>query len=234
MANIIGRLSLNPKTWLNGLVATAAVPQRVLADAMTAQRELLETVHAARDGLAASVSGLQLGLRQTRGRLPGLEERARQDLTTGWEDLARFGLQQLQVAEGELDALEQEARKIDRERHGLSQIEERLGVEIDAQVAREEEIVVRVSGDAGHGLLREELGGVPAELAGLLRTLKRLEQRADDLHFRASVVCDLVDLGAPDEASVADDDGPIGDGDESPSSSVERRLMALKREMGMA
>jgi hypothetical protein len=73
----------------------------------------------------------------------------------------------------------------------------------------------------------------PAELAGLLRAFRRLDQQAEELHFRASVVCDLVALGAPDEGYAAEDRALVADGDETPSSGVERRLTALKREMGM-
>ena len=179
----------------------------------------------AREDLAASMLRLNAATTEARSRLSRLEEQARQDLAAGWEDLARFDLQQLHVAADELDALDQEAREFNGERRSLTVVEERMDVEVDGLLSREREIAATFNGVEAHRLVREKLGRIPAELASLLRSLKRLEQRAEDMHARASVIGDLVNLGLLDGADQADD---------VPHSSVEERLVALKREMGMA
>ena len=61
----------------------------------------------------------------------------------------------------------------------------------------------------------------------------RVGETGTTFYTNNALAAGLVVLGAPDEGYAAEDHAPVADGDETPSSDVERRLIALKREMGM-
>ena len=102
----------------------------------------------------------------------------------------------------ELDRLERQVTEIEHEERELTLVEQRLEAQIETFFARREVIAARYSTAEAHVEVREALGGVSDELAGLGTALERAEQTTDRMQARASALDHLADLGVLDDPGV--------------------------------
>jgi len=191
MANVLRRLSFTLKRGLDALLEPAADPRQTFADAYVRQRELLAKVKQARLENATARARLENRAQPLRERLPRLEERARQALGAGREDLARSALQQRQAAQTELRVLESHVAEVQKEGGRLALVEQRLSTQIEAFRAKQEVIAARYSAAEAQVRLTEAFHGLSDEWADLGATLEQAEARAETLLARASAMDQL-------------------------------------------
>lgn len=195
---------------------TGRTQERLLADI----REALERIDASRSQLAARAA-------ETRERLPMLDDRARQALRSGREELARQALTQHEVVGLELAVLEQQLQEIDHEQQRLSLAERRLATTIEAQAAREQLLSARYSAAEAQVRINEALAGISEEFAGLAPALDQAEQQAEVMEARATATAGLLEIELP---GLHGPEQRLLSGSEL-TRAVDRRLAALAREL---
>ncbi len=232
MSSIIRRLMLIVKVWLDALLAPAEDPRQVFKAAYQQQRELLDKVRLARGRVAGSRRKLEAKAGETRGKLPRLEDQARQALSGGREDLARFALQLRQVAVEDLEDLERQVAELDQEERALELVEQRLAAQIEAFFARQEVLEARYTTAEAQVRVGEVMGGVSEELADLTRALERAEQTSEDMQARVEAIEGLVETGILDGPAqrLAGGGAPALPGARD-TMAVEAQLDALKSEV---
>jgi phage shock protein A len=181
--------------------------------------------------MARAKEQLEAKTAEARAKLLQLDGQARAAVTAGRDDVARFVLHRRVAGGDELDGLERQVTEIEQEEGELTLVEQRLEAQIETFFARREVIAARYSTAEAHVEVREALGGVSDELAGLGTALERAEQTTDRMQARASALDHLAGLG------VLDDPGDPLEGDSAPvetggtrSEVVEEKLASLKRE----
>ena len=117
--------------------------------------------------MKASREQLVRNCEPAQGRLPQLEAQARHALVSGREDQARFALQIRQVVVVENDDIEVQIAQMEQEERSLSLVEHRLPSQIEAFFARQDVLAARYTSAEAQVRIRETLGGVSEDLAGL-------------------------------------------------------------------
>lgn len=231
MRSILRRLVLVFKVRLAALLSSAEDPRQVFELANQRQQELLDKVRQARARIARAKDQLEAKTAEARVKLLQLDEQARAAVTAGRDDVARFVLHRRVAGGDELDGLERQVTEIEHEERELTLVEQRLEAQIETFFARREVIAARYSTAEAHVEVREALGGVSDELAGLGTALERAEQTTDRMQARASALDHLAELGVLDDPGdrLEDDSAPVETGG-SRSEVVEAKLASLKRE----
>ena len=175
------------KQLLTGLTASAEDPRLVYADAFQGHREVMGKVRRARGRLAASREELEARLSEARGRQQRLETGASQD---------PFAVQLRQIVEEELKALEDEVKELEREEKELGMVEQRLSVQEETFTTRQAALAARHSAAEARVSIHRELEGVSEELANLGVVLEHAEQRARNVHSKASDIEYMAGLGS--------------------------------------
>lgn len=231
MAGRMRRWVRGLKKGLDDVMAPAEDPRQAYAYTVERQRELLSKVQRALAEIGATKKRLERKDNEVRGKLPILENRARQSLREGQEGQARLWLQRYQLAASELQRMEQQLRDTEMEEQRLWLTEQRLSSELEAFYARQELIAARYSAAEVQVQIGEALTGVSEELAELSRAMENAERESEHMQARAAAIDRLVDDGIlelPAGMSQSDTEQllPSGlDGD------VERHLNELKAEL---
>ena len=123
------------------------------------------------------------------------EARAREQQLGAEESPDPFAMQLRQVVTEELQALEAEVAQLRQEEQELTLAERQLSARQEALSARQEALSARDSATEARIRIRQELGGLPEELAELGVALDRAEQRTEDVQARASALEHLAELG---------------------------------------
>ena len=195
MTALIRRLKLLIKVWLDALLSSAEDPREVFVIAHRRQRDLLDNVRRALATLRASREQLVRNSEEALGRLPQLEERARQALVAGREDQARFALQLRQVVVDGNKDLDAQIAQMEEEERTMSLVEHRLATQIAAFFARQEAMEARYNSASVQVRIREALGGVSEELAGLDSALERAEETTENMQARVTAIDQIVENG---------------------------------------
>ncbi len=183
------------KGTFQALLAPAEDPRQMFVAGYERQRELLGKVQQALNDVAESKRKLQAKTSEVRQKLERLQDKARQQLRAGRDDLARIALRQRQVALAMLAALEEQIREVEQDEQRLGLVEQRLTAQIESFYARQEVIAARYSAAEAQIRINESLSGVSRELADLGVALQEAEQRAEHMQARASAIDQLIDTG---------------------------------------
>jgi phage shock protein A len=176
-------------------LSSAEDPREVFVLAHRRHRDLLDNVRRALATLRASREQLVRNSEEALGRLPQLEERARQALVAGGEDQARFALQLRQVVVDGNKDLDAQIAQMEEEERTMSLVEHRLATQIAAFFARQEAMEARYNSASAQVRIREALGGVSEELAGLDSALECAEETTENMQARVTAIDQLVENG---------------------------------------
>lgn len=232
---IFSRLGLLVKAWLNALFEPAEDPRKTFAPAYQSQRELLARVRNALDAIAASRARLESRSAEVGANLELLEERARQALVAGRDDLARLALRRRQVGVAEIKSLQGHLREVQAEEGRLSVAEQRLVNQIEVFRARLEVIAARYSTAEAQVQISEAIAGISDELSDLGAVLESAELKSEDMEARALALDELIEdgvLGTSSAASSTAENLSVDGFDDS--FEVEEQLGALRREIELA
>lgn len=174
--------------------------------------------------IVQSKARLEAQIATVKGKLPRLEDQARQAIIGNRDDLARLILRRHQVAAAELHMLDEQMRQVQHDEQQLSLSEQKLSTQIETFLARQEVIAARYGGADAQVRINEALGGVSQELTELGTTLKAAEARAGNIQARASTLDRLIDEGVLDQSGLPADI-------RLNVQAVEDRLAAIKQEI---
>ena len=176
---LVERLTRLMKEGASIALAPAPDPRLTHLTSHQRQRALLNQVGAAAREVTAAKERLQAAADAVRGRLPAMEDRARDELRAGRDSAARLTLQRRQVVVSELETLERQLEEVEKEEVALSMIEQRLSGQIEAFAARQEVIRARFSAAEAQVRINEAMTGVANDFADLTTTLRHAERTTE-------------------------------------------------------
>jgi phage shock protein A len=226
LAIATGRL----RTWWRALLAPAPDPRQPLADAVVRQRDLLRRVRRARIDLATARRQIESRVFPMLETTRALEERGRQSLMAGREDLARLALERRWSVARELGALEDQARELGQDEERLALVEERLASWITAFDARQQTLAARTSAADAQARIAEELADVSSGLGGIGPALDEAERRAERSQARAAAIERLVEDGSLELLTPGGPALSPGMAELERTRAIDEQLSALRRE----
>src|SRR5579862_3261732 len=145
MAGLTGRMSTVVKAKVSKLLDRAEDPAETLEYSYQKQVEQLQNVKKGIADVVTAKKRLQLQEESLQQQVVKLDTQARQALAAGQEDLARTALERKNVAQTELQSLDQQIKDLETQQDQLTQSEQRLRAKIEQFRTRKEVIKAQYS-----------------------------------------------------------------------------------------
>src|SRR5690349_10557589 len=164
-----------------------------------------------------------------------LDTQARQALSQGNEDLARVALERKNVAQTELQSLDQQVAELEAQQQKLTDSEAKLRAKIEAFRTKKEVIKAQYSAAEAQVRISEAATGVGEQMADVGLAMQRAVDKTEQMRARADAVAELEAAGTFDDLTA------LGSGQDdidkqlaqlSSSSEVDDELAKMKAELG--
>src|SRR4051812_1814072 len=132
MAGTSGRITTMFKAKINRLLDRAEDPGETLDYSYTKQMELLQNVKKGIADVVTAKKRLQMQSQKLEQSVVKLDTQARQALSAGNEELARTALERKNVAQTELQGLDQQGSELEAQQQKLTDSGQKLRQKIDA------------------------------------------------------------------------------------------------------
>jgi phage shock protein A len=164
-----------------------------------------------------------------------LDTQARQALSAGNEDLARVALERKNVAQTELQSLDQQVGELEQQQEKLTESEQKLRTKIETFRTKKEVIKAQYSAAEAQVRISEAATGVGEQMADVGLAMQRAVDKTEQMRARADAVSELEAAGTFDDLTAL---GPGQDDIDrqlhelSSSSQVDDELAKMKAELG--
>src|SRR5204862_5005548 len=128
-----------------------------------------------------------------------LDTQARQALAAGNEELARAALERKQLAQTELQGLDQQITELQDQQEKLTQSEQKLRTKIEAFRTKKEVVKAQYSAAEAQVQISEAATGVGEEMADVGLAMQRALDKTEQMRARAGAVEELEAAGAFDD-----------------------------------
>jgi phage shock protein A len=164
-----------------------------------------------------------------------LDTQARQALSAGNEELARVALERKNVAQTELQSLDQQVAELEAQQEKLTDSEQKLRAKIEAFRTKKEVIKAQYSAAEAQVRISEAATGVGEQMADVGLAMQRAVDKTENMKARADAVSELEAAGTFEDLTA------LGSGDDdidrqlkelSSSSTVDDELSKMKAELG--
>jgi phage shock protein A len=235
MPGLAGRMSTVIKAKISKLLDRAEDPSETLEYSYQKQIELLQNVKKGIADVVTSKKRLQLQSQKLEQSVVKLDTQARQALSAGKEELARTALERKQLAQTELQSLDQQVSELEQQQEHLTDNEKRLRAKIESFRTRKEVIKAQYSAAEAQVKISEAASGVGEEMADVGLAMQRALDKTENMRARASAVEEL------EKAGTFDDLTQLGSGDDdidrqlkelTTSTVVDDELAKMKAEIG--
>ena len=235
MPGLSGRMSTVVKAKISRLLDRAEDPTETIEYSYQKQVEQLQNVKRGIADVVTAKKRLQLQEENLRQQVVKLDTQARKALAAGQEDLARTALERKNVAQTELQSLDQQVTQLEQQQDQLTQSEQRLRAKIEQFRTRKEVIKAQYSAAEAQVRISEAATGVGEEMADVGLAMQRALDKTENMKARASAVQEL------EAAGTFEDFTAIGSGEDdidrqlkalSSSSEVDDELAKMKAELG--
>ena len=235
MPGIAGRMSTVIKAKISRLLDRAEDPSETLEYSYQKQIELLQNVKKGIADVVTSKKRLQLQSQKLEQSVVKLDTQARQALSAGNEELARTALERKQVAQTELQSLDQQVSELEQQQAQLTENENRLRSKIEAFRTKKEVIKAQYSAADAQVKISEAATGVGEEMADVGLAMQRALDKTENMRARANAMDELEAAGA------FNDNLQLGSGGDdidrqlaelTSSSAVDDDLARMKAELG--
>src|SRR2546421_11482145 len=235
MPGIGGRFSTVIKAKISKLLDRAEDPGETLDYSYNKQLELLQNVKKGIAEVVTSKKRLQMQQDRLQQSVVKLDTQARQALAAGNEDLARMALERKQVAQTELQNLDQQVTELQDQQEKLTQSEQKLRTKIEAFRTKKEVVKAQYSAAEAQVQISEAATGVGEEMADVGLAMQRALDKTENMKARADAVGELEASGTFEDLT------QIGSGDDaidrqlkqlSSTSEVDSDLEKMKAELG--
>src|SRR6188472_2424293 len=217
MAGTSGRLTTMVKAKINKLLDRAEDPSETLEYSYQKQIELLQNVKKGIADVVTSKKRLQLQSQKLEQSVVKLDTQARQALAAGNEELARTALERKNVAQTELQGLDQQVTELEAQQEQLTANEQKLRTKIEAFRTKKEVIKAQYSAAEAQVRISEAANGVGEEMADLGLAIQRAQDKTEQMKARADAVGEL------EAAGTFEDFTQLGDGQDD----IDRQLQQL-------
>src|SRR4051812_5944799 len=236
MPGMTGRMSTVIKAKISRLLDRAEDPGETLDYSYQKQLESLQNVKKGIADVVTAKKRLQMQSQKLEQSVVKLDTQARQALAAGNEELARTALERKNVAQTELQSLDQQVTELEGQQQRLTDSEQKLRQKIEAFRTKKEVIKAQYSASEAQVRISEAATGVGEEMADLGLAMQRAEDKVENMRARASAVDELEKAGAFEDITQIGSGGQDDIDKElaqlSSGAEVEDELSKLKAELG--
>jgi phage shock protein A len=235
MPGMSGRMSTVIKAKISKLLDRAEDPAETLDYSYQQQLESLQNVKKGIADVVTAKKRLQMQSQKIEGSVVKLDTQARQALAAGNEDLARVALERKNVAQTELQSLDQQVVELEAQQQRLTDSEAKLRQKIEAFRTKKEVIKAQYSAAEAQVRISEAATGVGEQMADVGLAMQRATDKTEQMRARADAVQEL------EEAGTFEDLTALGSGQDdidrqlhelSSGSQVEDELAKMRAELG--
>src|SRR5437588_1632611 len=236
MPGIGGRFSTVIKAKISKLLDRAEDPGETLDYSYNKQLELLQNVKKGIAEVVTSKKRLQMQQDRLQQSVVKLDTQARQALAAGNEDLARAALERKQLAQNELQSLDQQVSELQDQQEKLTSSEQKLRTKIEAFRTKKEVVKAQYSAAEAQVQISEAATGVGEQMADVGMAMQRAMDKTENMRARAQAVDELEKAGTFEDLTQLDSGGN-DDIDRqlkelTSSSDVDAELAKMKAEVG--
>src|SRR6478672_6720944 len=235
MPGLSGRMSTVIKAKISKLLDRAEDPGETLEYSYQKQIELLQNVKKGIADVVTSKKRLQMQTEKLQQQVVKLDTQARQALAAGNEELARTALERKNVAQTELQGLDQQVTELEAQQEKLTDSEQKLRGKIEAFRTKKEVIKAQYSAAEAQVRISEAATGVGEEMADIGLAMQRAVDKTENMRARADAVQEL------EAAGTFEDLTQLGSGEDdidrqlkelSSGTAVDDELAKMKAELG--
>jgi phage shock protein A len=235
MPGMSGRFSTVVKAKINKLLDKAEDPAETLDYSYQKQLENLQNVKKGIADIVTAKKRLQMQSSKIEQSVVKLDTQARQALASGNEDLARVALERKNVAQTELQGLDQQIAELEGQQQKLIDSEQQLRAKVEAFRTKKEVIKAQYNAAEAQVRISEAATGVGEQMADVGLAMQRAVDKTENMKARADAVSEL------EAAGTFDDLTQLGSGDDdidrqlkqlSTQSVVDDELAKMKAELG--
>jgi len=201
MPGMAGRMSTVIKAKISRLLDRAEDPGETLDYSYQKQLESLQNVKKGIADVVTAKKRLQMQSQKLEQSVVKLDTQARQALAAGNEELARTALERKNVAQSELQGLDQQVTELEAQQEKLTDSEQKLRGKIEAFRTKKEVIKAQYSAAEAQVRIGEATTGLSSEMSDVGAAIARAQDKTEALKARASAVEELVATGALDDLS---------------------------------
>lgn len=209
-------------------------PAEMLDASYERQLELLRGVRRGIVEVASAKKRIEMQVQEIGARYQGLEQKAREALAQGREDLAREALTRRAMLEAQATSLRDQHTSLEAQEQKLVTSQQSLAARIESFRVEKETMKAAYTASSARVRVNEALSGIGAEMTDVSETLQRTRDRVEHLTARAAATDELLDRGVLAATSGSPDaDLERQLGEKSLNAGVERRLAALKADLAL-
>ena len=199
MAGLTGRMSTVVKAKVSKLLDRAEDPGETLDYSYQKQLEQLQNVKKGIADVVTAKKRLQMQEATLQQSVVKLDTQARQALAAGQEDLARTALERKQIAQSELQGLDQQVKELEDQQQNLTDSEQKLRAKIEAFRTKKEVIKAQYSAAEAQVRISEAATGVGEQMADVGLAMQRAVDKTEQMKARAGAVQELEAAGTFDD-----------------------------------
>jgi phage shock protein A len=230
-----GRMSTVIKAKISRLLDRAEDPGETLDYSYQKQLESLQNVKKGIADVVTAKKRLQMQSQKLEQSVVKLDTQARQALSAGNEELARVALERKNVAQTELQSLDQQVAELEQQQEKLTESEQKLRTKIETFRTKKEVIKAQYSAAEAQVRISEAATGVGEQMADVGLAMQRAVDKTEQMRARADAVSELEAAGTFDDLTAL---GPGQDDIDrqlsalSSSTQVDDELAKMKAELG--
>jgi phage shock protein A len=217
MPGVSGRFSTVIKAKISKLLDKAEDPAETLDYSYQKQLESLQNVKKGIADVVTAKKRLQMQSSKLEQSVVKLDTQARQALSQGNEDLARVALERKNVAQTELQGLDQQVTELEAQQQKLIESEQKLRTKIETFRTKKEVIKAQYSAAEAQVRISEAATGVGEQMADVGLAMQRAVDKTENMRARADAVAELEAAGTFDDLTT------LGEG----SDDIDRQLKQL-------
>jgi phage shock protein A len=235
MAGMSGRFSTVIKAKISRILDKAEDPAETLDYSYQKQLESLQNVKKGIADVVTAKKRLGMQAQKLEQSVVKLDTQARQALAAGNEELARTALERKNVAQTELQGLDQQVAELEAQQQKLTDSEQKLRQKIEAFRTKKEVIKAQYSAAEAQVRISEAATGVGEEMADVGLAMQRALDKTESMRARAGAMEELEAAGAFDDnltLTAGQDDIDRQLAELTSGSEVDDDLARLKAELG--
>jgi phage shock protein A len=235
MAGMSGRFSTVIKSKISRMLDRAEDPGETLDYSYQKQLESLQNVKKGIADVVTAKKRLQMQSQKLEQSVVKLDTQARQALSQGNEELARMALERKNVAQTELQSLDQQVGELEAQQAKLTDSEQKLRTKIESFRTKKEVIKAQYSAAEAQVRISEAATGVGEQMADVGLAMQRAQDKTEQMRARADAVSELEAAGTFEDLTAL---GPGQDDIDrqlhelSSTATVDDELAKMKAELG--
>jgi phage shock protein A len=195
MPGMSGRMSTVIKAKISKMLDRAEDPGETLDYSYQKQLESLQNVKKGIADVVTAKKRLQMQSQKIEQSVVKLDTQARQALAAGNEELARTALERKNVAQTELQGLDQQVTELEAQQQRLTDSEQKLRQKIEAFRTKKEVIKAQYSAAEAQVRISEAATGVGEQMADVGLAMQRATDKTEQMRARADAVAELEAAG---------------------------------------